>query len=99
MQRYFASEKKDKYFILNEDDIHHITHVMRMKDSDNIQIVYNKKLYLCCIENVNENIRFKIEKQLESYENLAPKIRLIIPLLKEQKLDLILQKSQIYLNQ
>lgn len=93
MQRYFSNEKKDNYLILNEDDIHHITHVMRMKESDNIQIVYNKKLYLCCIENVNEKIRFRIEKELEYYESLAPKIRLIIPLLKEQKLDLILQKS------
>ena len=93
MQRYFSKEKIDNCFILNDDDIYHIRTVMRMKDNDNITVVYDKKAYLCCIESVKENIKIRIEKELEKVDYKTPNITLIIPLLKEQKMDLILQKS------
>ena len=93
MQRYFSNEKVDNHFILNDDDLYHIKTVMRMKDNDNIIVVYDKKAYLCCLENVKENIQISIEKELEKVDYKTPNITLIIPLLKEQKMDLILQKS------
>lgn len=93
MQRYFSKEKIDNRFILNEDDLYHIKTVMRMKDNDNIIVVYDKKAYLCCLENVKENIQILIEKELEKVDYKTPNITLIIPVLKEQKMDLILQKS------
>lgn len=93
MQRYFSKEKVDNTLILNEDDIYHIKTVMRMKDNDEIIVVYNKKAYLCCIENVKENITISIKKELEKVDYKTPNITLIIPILKEQKMDLILQKS------
>ena len=95
MQRYFSKEKIDNCFILNDDDIYHIRTVMRMKDNDNIIVVYDKKAYLCCIENVKENIQIRAEKELEKVDYKTPNITLIIPLLKEQKMDLILQKSTV----
>lgn len=93
MQRYFSSIKKDNYFKLGNDDIYHIKTVMRMKDSDEIEVVYNENVYLCCIENVKENIKIKIKEEQKKYKNNTPFVTLIIPLLKENKLDLILQKS------
>lgn len=93
MQRYFSNEKVDNHFILNDDDLYHIKTVMRMKDNDNIIVVYNKKAYLCCLENVKENIQISIKNELEKVDYKTPNITLIIPLLKEQKMDLILQKS------
>lgn len=93
MQRYFSSKKIDDKLILNEDDIYHIKTVMRMKDNDNIIVVYKKIAYLCCLENVKENIEIRIEKELEKVEYNTPNITLIIPILKEQKMDLILQKA------
>ncbi len=93
MQRYFAKQKIDNQLILNEEDIYHIKTVMRMDEHDKIQVVYGTKVYLCCLENVNTNIQIMVEKELEVKENRMPKITLLIPLLKEQKMDLILQKA------
>ncbi len=93
MQRYFSNKKIDNHFILNEDDLYHIKTVMRMKDNDEIIVVYDKVAYLCCIENVKQNIEITIKNKLEKIDYKTPNITLIIPILKEQKMDLILQKS------
>lgn len=93
MQRYFSKEKIDNRLILNEDDLYHIKTVMRMKDNDKIIVVYDNIAYLCCIENVKQNIEIIIEKELEKVNYNTPDITLIIPILKEQKMDLILQKA------
>ena len=44
MQRYFAVDKKDNLFILENSDLHHISNVMRMKDGD---FVFNPNGYGC----------------------------------------------------
>ena len=47
MQRYFSNSKEnDKLFLIN-DDIYHITRVMRMKDNDKIEVIYDNDLYIC----------------------------------------------------
>ena len=93
MQRYFSKEKIDNKLVLNNDDLYHIKTVMRMKDNDEIIVVYDKKAYLCCLENVKENIEILIKNELEKVDYKTPNITLIIPILKEQKMDLILQKA------
>ncbi len=93
MQRYFAKQKIDTTFILNDEDLYHIKTVMRMNEHDKIQVVYDAKVYLCCLENVNTNIKIRMEEELKAKENKMPKVTLLIPLLKEQKMDLILQKA------
>ena len=57
MQRYFVKDKKAEEFILYDQDKHHIKKVMRNKIGDNIEIVYNKKVYLCQIINI-EPLKF-----------------------------------------
>lgn len=89
MQRYFSDKKENEYFILSENDLYHIKKVMRMNDGDKIEIVYNKDLYICELEN---NLG-KIIKKEDINLNKKTHITLVIPLLKEQKMDLILQKS------
>lgn len=93
MQRYFSKQKLDNKLILNSDDLYHIRTVMRMKDNDEIIVVYEKTAYLCCLENVKSDIQIIIKKPLEKVDYKTPNITLIIPLLKEQKMDLILQKA------
>ena len=93
MQRYFAKDKIDNKFILEDSDYHHIKNVMRMKDDDNVEIVYNNSLYIGCLVNVNENLEIKLLKEEKSKQETMPKITLIVPLLKEQKFDFILQKA------
>lgn len=90
MQRYFSNQKDNNYLLLNDDDMYHIIHVMRMKMFDKIEVVYNNELYICSID-INENKAEIIEKKEEIIDD--NNIILVIPLLKEQKMDLVLQKA------
>lgn len=89
MQRYFSKSKENDYLSLNDNDLYHIKKVMRMNDKDKIEVVFEHELYLCELEN---NVA-KIIKKEEPTLTDNPHITLVIPLLKEQKMDLILQKS------
>jgi len=91
MQRYFAKEIKENNIVLENTDIHHIKTVMRMKENDHIEVVYNKKLYICNIENI-ENLKLKIISIIDENNELNKEIIVALGLVKEQKMDLILQK-------
>lgn len=93
MQRYFSDKLIDNKFILNDDDIYHIKVVMRMTENEKVEVVYNSNVYLCCIHYVNNNVNVEIKEQLECAKSKEPEVTLILPFLKEQKMDLILQKS------
>ena len=93
MQRYFGVNKENNYLNLEKSDYHHIKNVMRFSDGDLIEVVIDKKLYLGCIENVKSDIKILIKKELKIAKDFIPKVNLIIPLLKENKMDFILQKS------
>ena len=90
MQRYFAKNKVENKIYLYDTDIHHIKNVMRMKPNDNIECVYNKKVYLCKVIDYNNNI--EIIEEIKENNELECQIIVAIGLVKEQKLDLILQK-------
>ena len=90
MQRYFAKEYKEK-IVLSDGDIHHIKNVMRMKINDLIEVVYDNKLYICIIDNI-EPLVLKIKETVEEKNKLDIDITVAVALVKEQKMDLILQK-------
>ena len=92
MQRYFAKDKKDKLFILEDSDIHHICNVMRMKSGDFIEVVYDGILYKCKVD-MSNNISILYDSIMENSVFSSKEIVLIVPVLKEQKMDLVLQKS------
>ena len=92
MQRYFSKIKNNHKLELNNDDIYHITKVMRMKDQDKIEVVYNSTVFICEV-NVNELPFVSIKEEVSNHNINNYKVTLIIPLLKEQKMDLILQKA------
>ena len=91
MQRYFVKEKENDKFKLESSDIHHIKKVMRCKDFDKIEIVYENKVYLCSIENI-ESMNLKVLEVYEENRELSIKFTIAIALVQEQKFDLILQK-------
>ena len=93
MQRYFSEKLKDNKFELREDDMYHITRVMRMTSGDKIEVVCNESVYLCCLESVNNKLEVKVVSVSEKEETEIKEKVLIIPLLKEAKMDLILQKA------
>jgi 16S rRNA (uracil1498-N3)-methyltransferase len=88
MQRYFAKSKENNYIILEDSDIFHVFKVMRNKNKDKIECVFKDTLYICEIE----EDKFKILKSME-HRQTKIKIEIVIPILKEQKMDLILQKT------
>jgi len=90
MQRYFAKEYKDK-LILEDSDIHHIKNVMRMKIGDYVEVVYDKKVHICSILSI-EPLELSIDNVIEDENKLNLDITIAVALVKEQKMDLILQK-------
>ena len=62
-------------------------------DKDLVEIVYDKHIYICSILNINDDIKFKIEQEIAKSDKKIPFVTLIIPVLKEEKMDLIFQKA------
>ena len=91
MQRYFSKTIDKDYLILEDTDIHHIKNVMRNKIGDKIECIYNKTLYICEIIDTNYNKVKIVEKKEEDNESKQD-VAIAIALVKEQKMDLILQK-------
>lgn len=91
MQRYFSKEKKEKELLLSKEDWFHIHKVMRMKNHDEIEVVYEECVYRC--EILNDFNQVFIKEKLEHPTDTLKEITLILPLLKEQKFDYILQKA------
>ncbi|MBS7020443.1 MAG: 16S rRNA (uracil(1498)-N(3))-methyltransferase [Firmicutes bacterium] len=92
MQRYFALQKQDNYFQLRNDDYYHILRVMRGKENDKIEVVYDNCVYLCGLKDVETDLKIEILSQLEVGAK-EKEFVLCIPFLKEQKMDFIFQKG------
>jgi 16S rRNA (uracil1498-N3)-methyltransferase len=91
MQRYFAKEKIEDNLILRDSDIHHIRKVMRMNIGDKIEVIFDSINYLCEITNI-DNFQIKINSIQEENNEMDLDVTIAIGLVKEQKIDLILQK-------
>lgn len=92
MQRYFVEKNNNNIFTLSNEDSYHITKVMRMSIGDRIEIVYNSKLYISEIVELRPNIKAKIIKEVSTNSNLSCQVTIVQSLVKEQKMDYILQK-------
>ena len=92
MQRYFVKNIENERVIFESSDIHHIKNVMRMNIDEIIECVYNGELYKAKIESLDP-LNVKIIEKKESLKTNKPYTIMIIPLLIEQKMDYILQKS------
>lgn len=88
MQQYFA---KNKNLELEKEDYHHIKNVMRMKKGDIIKVVFDDIIYVCKLTDLND-VNFEIIDK-ETKTNNELKIDVAFSLIKEQKLDYLLQKS------
>lgn len=88
MQRYFI---KNKDMLLEKSDIRHIQKVMRMNINDKIEVVYNNKLHICEITSL-EPFNIKVIEKLDEDKKTKIELTVAVALVKEQKMDLILQK-------
>lgn len=91
MQRYFAKENTNNKLILSDTDIHHIKNVMRMNMGDSIEVVYNNKLHICKINEL-EPLSLVVDNVIDKENKINLDVTIAIGLVKEQKMDLILQK-------
>lgn len=91
MQRYFCNQDSD-LFTLSRDDSYHITKVMRYNIGTTIEIVCNNTLYLSEITSLTP---FVVAKKIASIDNDSKSLNVTITqsLVKEQKMDYILQKG------
>ncbi|MCF0116780.1 MAG: 16S rRNA (uracil(1498)-N(3))-methyltransferase [Bacilli bacterium] len=92
MQRYFGRNINEQ-IILDEEDIFHITKVMRCKVGSQIEIVINNIVYLGVINSLNP-FAVSIENELKNSRNveLDVKVNLYYCLPKGDKMDLVIQK-------
>lgn len=92
MQRYFKETELD-VFELSSDDSYHIIKVMRNKIGDNVEVVIDKKLYVCEIVQINDLVTVKKIEEVPCDSEFPFYVTIAQSLVKEQKMDLILQKS------
>ncbi len=91
MQRYFAEKLENDKFILLDSDIHHIKNVMRGKIGDQIEVVYDNKVNICKIKNL-EPLELENIRKLNDNNEMNIELTIAVSLVTEQKFDLILQK-------
>ena len=92
MQRYFSNLVENNEYLLSKDDSYHIKKVMRMNIRDKIEIVDNKKVFICEIISLDPVKAKVIEKINEDNENNID-IILVQSLVNETKMDYVLQKG------
>lgn len=93
LQRYFSENLCDNQVILSKEDSYHITKVMRMNISDKIEVVNDKKVLIGEIIEISPLVKAKIVDELSEDNELTHKITLVQAVVKEQKMDYILQKA------
>lgn len=89
MQQYFA---KNKNLELEDTDYHHIKNVMRMKKGDMIKVIWDKTIYDCKITKISDKSSFDIIDK-EEIKNDDYEVAIAFSLIKEQKLNYLIQKS------
>lgn len=93
MQRYFVQEKNNNQFVLSSNDTYHITKVMRMSLKDRVEGVYKSTTYICEITSLEPLVEVSILQELSERNELNLVVTIVQSLVKEQKMDYILQKT------
>lgn len=92
MQRYFGQIITEQV-LLGDDDIFHLTKVMRARVGDEIEVVSNEKVFLCKVSQLKPHIEIDVVKQIKENHELKNHVILIAALIKGEKMDFVLQKA------
>ena len=90
MQQYFAKSKEKDTLFLNQYDLNHIKNVMRMKENDNVIVVFDNISYVCSLNKDLLSARI-VETFKENTEKSD--IKIYVPLLNDEKLSYIFKHS------
>ena len=91
MQRYFVN-KINNQIVFNDSDVHHITHVMRMKKGEQIEVVLSGSLYCATIDSINP-LEVSLTYSIPSDSEIDRDVTLFYALAKGDKIDLVIQKA------
>lgn len=92
MQRYFV-KRHQQHIIFEQDDIFHITKVMRVKKGDTFEVV-DQEQALFLVEAVSFNpLEVKIVEQRTTDTEVSTKITLYYVMAKGEKTDFVIQKA------
>ena len=93
MQRYFV-DITNNIILFNEDDVFHISKVMRFKVGDQIQIVdkTTNEVYLAVINSFNP-LQVHIQERIIDNSELSKEVTLFFALAKSDKNELVIQKA------
>lgn len=91
MQRYFG-KIVGKQVLLEDDDIFHLTRVMRAKVGEQIQVVNDGNVFLCRV-NRFKPLEIDVVRKLNENNELPNRVVLLACLVKGEKMDLVLQKA------
>lgn len=90
MQQYFSKKKENNLLFINEDDVHHIKNVMRIKPDGEILVCYEKVIYLCSLNDDYRSVNIK-RVYKEGTENIY--VVAYIPVLPEEKMSFVIEKG------
>lgn len=91
MQRYMVF---DKTLDLDPSDKRHIIQVMKMKIGDEFEIVFDKQVFLCRICNISKkDLTYQVVSKYDITNLKKYKVVMGVCLIKEQKMDYLLQKA------
>ena len=93
MQRYFCVKKDLDIFELNKENSYHAKTVMRMKLGSRVEVVYQDVCYLGEIISLDEVVKVRLIREKDEYNELDTKVTICQSLVKEEKMDLVLQKG------
>ncbi len=91
MQQYFVNKIGDKLY-LNDNDLYHLTNVLRYKNKNIICIIDNKA-YLCNFTYQNKEYSIEIINEIDRNSELDVEIHLYQALIRNENFDLVLQKA------
>lgn len=92
MQRYFGQIISDQV-LLGDDDIFHLTKVMRARVGDEIEVVSSEKVFLCKVSKLKPHVEIDVINQIKENHELKNQVILIAALIKGEKMDFVLQKA------
>ena len=85
MQRYFLKNKEGNNLIFFEQDLHHIKNVMRFRENDQIEAIWNEIIYLCKIDSISP-FSLKVIKEEKTVKKNNVKLSVAVSLVQEQNL-------------
>lgn len=87
------NDYKNSIVLNKKEDLHHLLHVFRLEVGDKIRAVDGEYEYICEIQNIiDDRIHLQILEKREDVFSLSVKIDAAICLIKNDKMDLCIQK-------